>query len=197
MTDGVLLDRAHERLEHEVEAARRRQRPAVVGAAQAEPLDDRRVLQVGRRQVLGAGQLVEPEALVVGLALDQRVAERADVAGRDPHLRVHEDPGVEPDDVVALLDHRPPPRPLDVVLELDPERTVVPDRVDAAVDLARREDEAAPLRRARRSCRARRRRARRRSGRRSGCRSRGAPMGRPAVAGTVAGAGAAMLAERC
>ena len=63
---GVLLDRAHERLEHEVEAARRRQRAAVVGTAQAEPLDDRRVLQVRRRQVLGAGQLVEPEALVVG-----------------------------------------------------------------------------------------------------------------------------------
>jgi hypothetical protein len=59
---------------------------------------------------------------------------------------VHEDAGVEPDDVVALLDHRPPPRPLDVVLELDPERAVVPDRVDAAIDLARRVDEAAPLR---------------------------------------------------
>ena len=104
-----------------------------------------RVLQLGRRQVLGAGQLVEPEALVVGRALDQRVAERADVPGRHPDLGVHEDPGVEPDDVVALLDHRPPPGALDVVLELDPERAVVPDRVDAAVDLARREDEAAAL----------------------------------------------------
>ena len=79
-------------------------------------------------------------------ALDERVAERADMARRDPHLRVHQDPGVEPDDVVALLDHRPPPRALDVVLELDAERPVVPDGVDAAVDLARGEDEAAPLR---------------------------------------------------
>ena len=67
------------------------------------------------------------------------------MARRDPHLWVHEDAGIEPDDVVALLDHRPPPCPLDVVLELDPERTVIPDRVDAAVDLARREDEAAAL----------------------------------------------------
>ena len=82
------------------------------------------------------GQLVEPEAPVVGLALDQRVAERADVPGRHPDLRVHEDPGVEPDDVVALLDHRPPPGALDVVLELDAERPVVPHGVDAAVDLA-------------------------------------------------------------
>ena len=68
------------------------------------------------------------------------------MARRDPDLRVHEDAGVEPDDVLALLDHRPPPRPLDVVLQLDAERAVVPDRVDPAVDLARREHEAAPLR---------------------------------------------------
>ena len=94
---------------------------------------------------LRAGQLVEAEAAMVGLALDERVAERPDMAGRHPDLGVHEDPGVEPDDVVALLDHRPPPGALDVVLELDAERTVVPDGVDAAVDLRRREDEAAPL----------------------------------------------------
>ena len=98
-----------------------------------------------------------------------------DVAGRDPDLRVHQDPGIEPDDVVALLDHRPPPGALDVVLELHAERPVVPHGVDPAVDLARREDEAAPLRRATRSCRARRRRARRRSGRRWGW-SRGSPL---------------------
>ena len=141
----VLLDRAHERLEHQVEPARRRQRPAVDGALEPEALDDAGVLQVRRRQALGARQLVEPEPPMVGLALDQRVAERADVPGRHPHLRVHEDPGIEPDDVVALLDHRPPPGALDVVLELDAEGAVVPDRVDAAVDLRGREDEAAAL----------------------------------------------------
>ena len=91
------------------------------------------------------GQLVEPEPAVVGRALDERIAERADVPRRHPDLRVHQDPGVEADDVVALLDHRPPPRPLDVVLELDAEGAVVPHGVDAAVDLARGEDEAAPL----------------------------------------------------
>ena len=96
-----------------------RQRAAVDRALQPEALDDGRVAQVRRGQVLGAGQLVEAEAAVVGLALDQRVAEAADVAGRHPHLRVHQDPGVEPDDVVALLDHRPPPGALDVVLQLD------------------------------------------------------------------------------
>ena len=34
-----------------------------------------------------------------------------DVPGGHPDLRVHEDPGVEPDDVVALLDHAPATRP--------------------------------------------------------------------------------------
>ena len=104
------------------------------------------VLEVGGREVLRAGQLVEAEPPVVGLALDQRIAERAHVPGRDPDLRVHEDPGIETDDVVALLDHRPPPGALDVVLELHAERAVVPDGVDAAVDLGRGEDEPAPLR---------------------------------------------------
>ena len=115
----VLLDRAHVRREHQVELAGRRQRAAVVGADQAEALDDARVPEVGGAQVLGAGQLVEPVAAVAAPALDQRVAERADVAAGDPHLGVHQDPGVEADDVVAVLDHRAPPGALDVVLELD------------------------------------------------------------------------------
>jgi len=122
------------------------QRAAVVRALEAETLDDGRVEEVGRRQVLGAGQLVEPVAAVARRALDEGVAERPDMAGRHPHLGMHEDPGVEPDDVLALLDHRPPPGPLDVVLQLDPERPIVPDRVDPAVDLGAREHEATPLR---------------------------------------------------
>src|ERR671915_1884890 len=55
-------------------------------------------------------------------------------------------PGIEADDVVPFLDHRAPPRAFDVVLELDLQRPVVPHGVDAAVDLRRGEDEAAPLR---------------------------------------------------
>src|SRR5262249_58454160 len=69
----------------------------------------------------------------------------ADVAGGAPALRVNEDPGIEPDDVAPLLAHPPPPGALDIVLQLDAERAVIPDGVDPAVDLARRVDEAAPL----------------------------------------------------
>src|SRR5581483_12439206 len=94
----------------------------------------------------GTGQLVEPVAAPAGRALHERVAERADVARRHPDLGRHEDPRVEPDDLVTLLDHRAPPGPLDVVLQLDPEWPVVPDGVDPAVDLRAREDEAAALR---------------------------------------------------
>src|SRR5262249_50167269 len=79
------------------------------------------------------------------LAVDQRVGEAGDVARRLPDPRVHDDRGVDADDVVALLDHGPPPGVLDVPLQLDPERPVVPEAAEAPVDLARREDEPAPL----------------------------------------------------
>ena len=52
---------------------------------------------------------------------------------------------VEADDVVARLHHRAPPLALDVLLELDAERAVVPRRAGAAVDLAARVDEAPAL----------------------------------------------------
>ena len=52
-------------------------RPAVHRAAQAESLDDPRVLELGRGEVLCTGQLVEAETAVVGLAFDERVAERS------------------------------------------------------------------------------------------------------------------------
>ena len=46
-------------------------------------------------------EVVGAEALVAGLALDQRVGERVDVAGRLPHLPGQDDRRVEADDVVA------------------------------------------------------------------------------------------------
>ena len=45
---GLVLDRAHERLEHQVEAPWGGQRPPVHGATQTEPLDDPRILQLRR-----------------------------------------------------------------------------------------------------------------------------------------------------
>src|SRR5512132_418422 len=88
-------------------------------------------------------QVVLAEALVAVAALDQRVGERLEVAGGLPDPRGHDDGRVLADHVVAQLHDRAPPGPLDVVLQLDPERTVVVARTDPAVDLARLEGEAA------------------------------------------------------
>src|SRR5262249_14637682 len=62
-----------------------------------------------------------------------------------PYHRVQKDRRVEPDDVLALVDHRPPPGVLDVALEQHAHRPVVPRAVDATVKLRRLKDEAAPL----------------------------------------------------
>ncbi len=99
----------------------------------------RRALGVLLHQGVGA------EALVAGVALHQRVDERLDVAGGRPHLARQDDRGVEADDVVAALHHELPPLPLDVVLELDAERPVVPSRPGTAVDLTARVHEATAL----------------------------------------------------
>src|SRR5947208_3530850 len=64
---------------------------------------------------------------------------------RLPDLRVHDDRAIEADHVVARADVVDPPGVLDVPLELDAERAVVPEAVDPAVNLARPEDEPAPL----------------------------------------------------
>ena len=117
-------------------------------------LNIRLKLRASVKRVLGAavrararlGQLVGAEALLAVAAVDERVGERGDVTARLPDLRRHEDRGVEADDVVAQLHHRAPPGVLDVALEQHAERPVVPGGAESAVDLGRREHQAAPLR---------------------------------------------------
>jgi hypothetical protein len=95
--------------------------------------------------ILGQVDLVGSEAVVAALALHQGVGEALQVPGGLPHPSRGEDPGVEADDVVPGPDVVPPPGLLDVVAQLDAEGAVVPHPVEAAVDLAAGEDEAAPL----------------------------------------------------
>jgi len=83
--------------------------------------------------------------VVAGGALDQRVYERLHVAGGDPDLPGQDHRGVQTHDVLAAGHHRAPPLALDVLLELDAERPIVPGRSSSAVDLPAREDEPAPL----------------------------------------------------
>jgi hypothetical protein len=126
---GVVLHRAHIGLEHQVELAGLGE--ALLGAA------------VGTGA--GVGQLIGPEPLLAVAAVDERVGEGGDVTRCFPHLRRHQDGGVETDDVVAALDHGPPPRLFDVALEEDAEGPVVPGGPEAPVDLARREHETPAL----------------------------------------------------
>ena len=116
-------------LEHEVELARRGHR-AGCAAAGAEAV---------------AGELILAEALLALPAIDERVGEVLEVAAGLPHLRRHEDGGIEAHDVGALAHHGAPPLLLDVALQLDAHGAVVPGGGEAAVDLAAGEHEAAPL----------------------------------------------------
>ena len=75
--------------------------------------------------MLGVAEVVGTEALLAGSAVDERVAEAADVAGDLPDPRVEDDRGVECDDVVAFTHHRLEPAGLDVVLQENAVVTVV------------------------------------------------------------------------
>ena len=85
---------------------------------------------------------------VAGMAvftIHERVGEAANVAGRFPDFRVHEDGGVEADIVFVLLDEFLPPGAFDVVLQFDAEGAVVPAVGEAAVNVRTRENEPAVL----------------------------------------------------
>ena len=153
----VLLDRTHEGLEHEVELARRGQLPLAALRAQRAPRaavpaglarGHRELVALRRRAVVRPRlcvELIGAEPPAAGPAVHHGIGEVVEVAARLPHGGMHEDRGVEADHVGAEGHIVAPPRPLDVALELDAQRPVVPARGDAAVDLARLEDETPPL----------------------------------------------------
>ena len=89
--------------------------------------------------------LIGAEALMALTAVHQRIGKSTEVAGGDPGLGIHQDGGVQTDVVAVLLDELLPPGPLDVVLQLHAERTVVPGVGEAAVDLAAGKNKAAVL----------------------------------------------------
>src|SRR6266852_4724315 len=84
-------------------------------------------------------------------AVYHEICEPPDVPARLPHLRIHNDRAIHPHHLNFLplrprrriAHHVLPPRVLDVLLQLDAERAVVPEAVDAAIDFARLKDEPA------------------------------------------------------
>jgi hypothetical protein len=131
------LDGAQVRLEHHVEVAGLGPLPlgAAVGADDVGHRDRLRVVDTLLLRV-GLLQVILTVPLVTVQALDQRVVEDLDVTGGDPDLTGQDHRGVQADDVVAAGDDGAPPLLLDVFLELDTERAVIPRRLGTAVNLA-------------------------------------------------------------
>ena len=138
------LDRSHGRAQHSVEVTWLGEFTprAAVGAH-----DVRKPIRWGGAVLLlvGIDELIGPPALVALLALGQGVDERRHVTGGLPHLWGKDDGGVESYDIIATAYDGLPPLPADVFLEFDAERTVVPGRSGAPVDLRRGEDESPSL----------------------------------------------------
>ena len=89
--------------------------------------------------------MVRADTFVGDRALAHHVGEGVDVAAGLPDGRMHDDRGIEADDIVAVAGHRAPPGVAEVALQFRAERAVIPEATDAAVDLGGLEDEAAPL----------------------------------------------------
>ena len=143
---GILFNGAHEGLEHQIESAWRGERAFTIRALQAHLGNDLGIGELRGGEVARTWEFVEAVASLAGGALNEWIAEGADVARRLPHLRVHQDAGVESNNLVALLHHAAPPGALHIVLQFDAEWAVIPHRVDAAVDLGAGVDKAAALR---------------------------------------------------
>ena len=86
-------------------------------------------------RVLVPDELVGAVACLAGAAVQQRVGEAGDVAGGDPSLGVHDDGRIQTNVVRAFLHEFLQPSLLDVVLELNAQRAIVPAVCKAAVDL--------------------------------------------------------------
>jgi hypothetical protein len=140
----LVLHRAQIGLEQPAELTRLGE-GALGAAARAVDVGEALGRQPAVLRFVGLFEVVGAVALVTRLALGQRIGERVDVPGRDPHVARQDDRGVDAYDVLAPLHHRLPPLAADVLLELDTERPVVPRRPRATVDLAGLVDESTAL----------------------------------------------------
>ena len=127
----VAGNRADEGVEHQVERPWLRLFLGAFGHRFAGPLRAAHVLD-----------LIGAETALARFAIDHRIAECVHMARRLPDRRVHDDAGIEADDVLALAGHRLPPGFAEVALQFGAQRAVIPKTVDPAVDLRRLENEA-------------------------------------------------------
>src|SRR5205814_6927264 len=89
--------------------------------------------------------LIGPQPRLARSTIDHRIAESVLVTARFPNRAVHQDRAVHADDVVAFVGHDAPPIIFQITLQLDAERSVIPETIQPAVDFARLKNETAPL----------------------------------------------------
>ncbi len=103
-----------------------------------------------RRQ--GLPQLISPNKVTAAGTLAHRIGKTRKMPARLPHLGIHDDRTIHADHLVLaplrpdgrVAHHVEPPGVLDVALQLGPQRPVVPEAADAAVDLAAAEYKPPP-----------------------------------------------------
>ncbi len=124
---ALVVDRADEGLEHEVELTRLAERTPAVGTG-------------------GPLQLVRAPALMaLAEAVNQRITEVGEMARRLPHRGIHQDRRLQSLHVVPEVDDLSPPGIADAPAQPHPQGSEVVHRVDAAVDLTALENKASTL----------------------------------------------------
>src|SRR5690242_15596420 len=90
-------------------------------------------------------ELIETQMRLARATIDHWIGETFHVSRRLQDFGMRQDCAVHPDDIVALVHHDTPPVVLQVPLELDAERAVIPRAVQTAVNLTRLKDEPTSL----------------------------------------------------
>src|SRR4051794_24176262 len=67
------------------------------------------------------------------------------MSARLKHGAAGQDRSIKSDDIVALAHDHAPPVLFEIILQLDPEWSVIPNPIQSAVNLARLENESAPF----------------------------------------------------
>lgn len=137
MKSGFLLDRAEVGLEHHVEITRLG--PGSFGATVRARNVEQAVLRLPTLLLEeGLFQVVGTKALVAAQTFGQRIGEDADMTRSHPNLFGQDHRGVKTNGVIAAGDHISPPLLLDVLFQLDAQRSVIPGRAGTAIDLTGR-----------------------------------------------------------
>src|SRR5215213_1321650 len=90
-------------------------------------------------------EVVRTKAALARPAVNQRVIEALGMSRRLPNARMHQNAGIEPDDVPTLVDESAPPQLFDIAFELNSKRPVVPGVCQTTINVRARENEPAAL----------------------------------------------------